>query len=56
MIQIIAAGVDDFGDLTIFDNAGGDAVVQWDVGGRTGQVTLLGVSAAELDSSHFIFG
>jgi Ca2+-binding RTX toxin-like protein len=55
-IRISAPGIADLGDLTIRENGRGDAVIRFVSDGDTTEITLLGVAAAALGESDFIFG
>ena len=54
-IWISDAVVDDFSDITVGDDGGGNAVVSWNAGGDTVQVTLLGIAPAAVTEDMFIF-
>jgi Ca2+-binding RTX toxin-like protein len=54
LLQILAAGVLDFGDVTVTGTLA-RAVVAFDSGGTTTEVTLLGVDASRLGAADFLF-
>ncbi|MBX9699625.1 MAG: hypothetical protein K2X74_09315 [Acetobacteraceae bacterium] len=55
LIKLSAPGIANIGDLSIADDGAGNAVISFVSNGDASQITLLGVAAASLSASDFIF-
>jgi Ca2+-binding RTX toxin-like protein len=55
VLFLSVVGIDGMEDLSILNNAAGDAVISYFANGQTTSVTLLGIDSADLSSSDFIF-